>query len=78
MVHSQKDPSNSYNSIFLDITNPGYQSSASNEKAFLIIYGLKRYQNDVSGSFYDHAFIVNNGNTTLLANLDLNGFSLKN
>ena len=62
----------------MDISNPGYDGSSPNEKAALIIYGLKGYQADVSGSVYDQAFVIDDGDITLQTDLDLNGFSLKN
>ena len=66
------------NTIYLDISNSGYDGSSPLEKAALIIYGVKGYQTDVDGTVYDQAFVIDDGDFTLQTDLDLNGFSLKN
>ena len=66
------------NTIYLDISNSGYDGSSPLEKAALIIYGVKGYQTDVEGTVYDQAFVIDDGDFTLQTDLDLNGFSLKN
>ena len=78
IIHTYKYQDKADDTIYLDISNPGYDDSSQNEKAALIIYGLKGYQADVSGSVYDRAFVVDDGDFTLQTNLDLNGFSFKN
>ena len=78
IIHTYKYQDKADDTIYLDISNPGYDASLPNEKAALIIYGLKGYQADVSGSVYDRALVVDDGDFTLQTNLDLNGFSLKN
>ena len=78
IIHTYKYPNPADNTIFLDISNPGYDDSLPNEKAALIIYGLKGYQADVSGSVYDQAFVIDDGDITLQTDLDLNGFSKTN
>ena len=66
------------NTIYLDISNSGYDGSSPLEKAALIIYGVKGYQTDVDGTVYDQAFVLDDGDFTLQTDLDMNGFSLKN
>ena len=66
------------NTIYLDISNSGYDGSSPLEKAALIIYGVKGYQTDVDGTVYDQSFIIDDGAFTLLTNLDMNGFDIKN
>ena len=66
------------NTIYLDISNSGYDGSSPLEKAALIIYGVKGYQTDVDGTVYDQAFVIDDGDFTLQTDLDLNGFSLRN
>ena len=66
------------NTIYLDISNSGYDGSSPLEKAALIIYGVKGYQTDVDGTVYDQAFVIDDGEITLQTDLDMNGFSLKN
>ena len=78
IIHTYKYQDKADDTIYLDISNPGYDGSSQNEKAALIIYGLKGYQADVSGSVYDQAFVIDDGDITLQTDLDLNGFSLKN
>ena len=78
IIHTYKSQDKTDDTIYLDITNPGYDTSLPNEKAALIIYWLKGYQADVSGSVYDQAFVIDDGDSTLQTDLDLNGFSLKN
>ena len=78
IIHTYKYQDKADDTIYLDITNPGYDTSLPNEKAALIIYGLKGCQADVSGSVYDQAFVIDDGDITLQTDLDLNGFSLKN
>ena len=78
IIHTYKYQDKADDTIYLDISNPGYDASLPNEKAALIIYGLKGYQADVSGSVYDQAFVIDDGDITLQTDLDLNGFSLKN
>ena len=65
--------------IYFDILNPGYDGSASSEKAALIIYGVKGYQSDIDGIIYDDVFFLDSaGDFTLQTNLDMNGFNIKN
>ena len=77
IIHTRKYKDND-NSIYLDISNSGYDGSSPLEKAALIIYGVKGYQTDVDGTVYDQAFVIDDGDFTLQTDLDLNGFSLKN
>ena len=63
--------------IYFDILNPGYDGSASSEKAALIIYGVKGYQSDIDGIIYDDVFFLDSaGDFTLQTNLDMNGFNI--
>ena len=78
IIHTYKYQDKADDTIYLNITNPGYDASLPNEKAALIIYGLKGYQADVSGSVYDRAFVVDDGDFTLQTDLDMNGFEIKN
>ena len=78
IIHTYKYRDKADDTIYLNITNPGYDASLPNEKAALIIYGLKGYQADVSGSVYDRAFVVDDGDFTLQTDLDMNGFEIKN
>ena len=66
------------NTIYLDISNSGYDGSSPLEKAALIIYGVKGYQTDVDGTVYDQAFVIDDGEITLQTDLDMNGFKIKN
>ena len=67
------------NTIYLDISNPGYDGSSAVEKAALIIYGVKGYQTDVDGAVYDSVFAIDDvGDFSLQTNLDMNGFDIKN
>ena len=77
IIHTYKYKDND-DTIYLDISNPGYDGSSPLEKAALIIYGVKGYQTDVDGTVYDQAFVIDNGDFTLQTDLDMNGFSLKN
>ena len=77
IIHTRKYKDND-NTIYLDISNSGYDGSSPLEKAALIIYGLKGYQTDVDGTVYDQAFVLDDGDFTLQTDLDMNGFSLKN
>ena len=77
IIHTRKYK-DSDNTIYLDISNSGYDGSSPLEKAALIIYGVKGYQTDVDGTVYDQAFVIDDGDFTLQTDLDLNGFSLKN
>ena len=77
IIHTHKYKDND-NTIYLDISNSGYDGSSPLEKAALIIYGVKGYQTDVDGTVYDQAFVIDDGDFTLQADLDMNGFSLKN
>ena len=78
IIHTHKYKDND-DTIYLDISNPGYDGSSPLEKAALIIYGAKGYQTDVDGTIYDEAFVVDDsGDFTLQTNLDMNGFKIKN
>ena len=77
IIHTRKYKDND-NTIYLDISNSGYDGSSPLEKAALIIYGVKGYQTDVDGTVYDQAFVIDDGDFTLQTDLDMNGFSLKN
>ena len=78
IIHTHKYKDND-DTIYLDISNSGYDGSLPLEKAALIIYGVKGYQTDVEGTVYDQAFVIEDGGDfTLQTNLDMNGFSLKN
>ena len=77
IVHTRKYAAND-KIFYLDISNSAYDGSSVQEKAALIVYGVKGYQTDVDGAVYDQSFIIDNGDFTLQTNLDLNGFSLKN
>ena len=77
IIHTYKYRDKADDTIYLNITNPGYDASLPNEKAALIIYGLKGYQADVSGSVYDRAFVVDAGDFILQTDLDMNGFEIK-
>ena len=77
IIHTHKYKDND-DTIYLDISNPGYDGSSPLEKAALIIYGIKGYQTDVDGTVYDQAFVIDDGDFTLQTDLDMNGFSLKN
>ena len=77
IIHTRKYKDND-NTIYLDISNSGYDGSSPLEKAALIIYGIKGYQTDVDGTVYDQAFVLDDGDFTLQTDLDMNGFSLKN
>ena len=77
IIHTHKYKDND-NTIYLDISNSGYDGSSPLGKAALIIYGIKGYQTDVEGTVYDQAFVIDDGEITLQTDLDLNGFSLKN
>ena len=77
IIHTRKYKDND-DTIYLDISNSGYDGSSPVEKAALIIYGVKGYQTDVDGTVYDQAFVIDDGDFTLQTNLDMNGFSLKN
>ena len=74
IIHTHKYKDND-NTIYLDISNPGYDGSSPLEKAALIIYGIKGFQADVDGTVYDQSFIIDDGDFTLQTNLDMNGFS---
>ena len=78
IIHTHKYKDND-NTIFLDISNSGYDGSSPLEKAALIIYGVKGYQTDVDGIVYDNVFVLDSvGDFTLQTNLDMNGFDIKN
>ena len=77
IIHTHKYKDND-DTIYLDISNSGYDGSSPLEKAALIIYGIKGYQTDVDGTVYDQAFVIDDGDFTLQTDLDMNGFSLKN
>ena len=77
IIHTRKYKDND-DTIYLDISNSGYDGSSPLEKAALIIYGVKGYQTDVDGTVYDQAFVIDDGEITLQTDLDMNGFSLKN
>ena len=77
IIHTRKYKDND-NTIYLDISNSGYDGSSPLEKAALIIYGVKGYQTDVDGTVYDQAFVIDDGDFTLQTDLDMNGFSFKN
>ena len=77
IIHTRKYKDND-DTIYLDISNSGYDGSSPLEKAALIIYGVKGYQTDVDGTVYDQAFVIEDGEITLQTDLDLNGFSFKN
>ena len=77
IIHTRKYKDND-DTIYLDISNSGYDGSSLLEKAALIVYGVKGYQTDVDGAVYDQSFIIDNGDFTLQTNLDLNGFDIKN
>ena len=65
--------------IYLDISNSGYDGSSPLEKAALIIYGVKGYQTDVDGTVYDNVFVLDDvGDFVLQTNLDMNDFKIKN
>ena len=78
IIHTYKYKDKADDTIYLDISNPGYDGSAQNEKAALIIYDLKGYQTDLDGTFYDQAFVLNDGDFTLQANLYINDVEIKN
>ena len=77
IIHTHKYKDND-DTIYLDISNSGYDGSSPLEKAALIIYGIKGFQEDVDGTVYDQAFVIDDGEITLQTDLDLNGFSFKN
>ena len=77
IIHTHKYNDND-DTIYLDISNSGYDGSSPLEKAALIIYGIKGYQTDVDGTVYDQAFVIDGGDFTLQTDLDMNGFSFKN
>ena len=77
IIHTRKYKDND-NTIYLDISNSGYDGEEPLEKAALIIYGVKGYQTDVDGTVYDQAFVIDDGEITLQTDLDMNGFSFKN
>ena len=77
IIHTRKYKDND-KTIYLDISNSGYDGSSPLEKGALIIYGVKGYQTDVDGTVYDQAFIIDDGDFTLQTNLDMNGFDIKN
>ena len=77
IIHTRKYKDND-NTIYLDISNSGYDGSSPLEKAALIIYGVKGYQTDVDGTVYDQAFVLDDGEITLQTNLDINYFKIKN
>ena len=78
IIHTRKYKDND-NTIYLDISNSGYDGSSPLEKAALIIYGVKGFQTDVDGAVYDQAFVIEDGGDfTLQTNLDMNGFEIKN
>ena len=78
IIHTHKYTAND-DTIYLDISNSGYDGSSVQEKAALIIYGVKGYQTDVDGIVYDSVFLVDDaGDFTLQTNLDMNGFDIKN
>ena len=78
IIHTHKYKNND-DTIYLDISNSGYDGSSVQEKAALIIYGVKGYQTDVDGLVYDSVFLVDDaGDFTLQTNLDMNGFDIKN
>ena len=77
IIHTYKYKDND-DTIYLDISNPGYDGSSPLEKAALIIYGIKGFQEDVDGTVCDQAFVIDDGEITLQTDLDLNGFSFKN
>ena len=77
IIHTHKYKNND-DTIYLDISNSGYDGSSPLAKAALIIYGVKGYQTDVDGAVYDQAFVIDDGEITLQTDLDMNGFSLKN
>ena len=79
IFNTYKSEGQSDNTIFLDISNPGYDGSVDVEKAALIIYGVKGYQSDVDADVYDSVFAVDDvGDFSLKTNLDMNGFDIKN
>ena len=77
IIHTHKYKDND-NTIYLDITNPGYDGSSPLEKAALIIYGIKGFQADVDGTVYDQSFVIDDGDFTLQTNLDMNDFEIIN
>ena len=78
IIHTRKYKDND-DTIYLDISNPGYDGSSPVEKAALIIYGVKGYQTDVDGIVYDNVFVLDDtGDFVLQTNLDMNGFDIKN
>ena len=77
IIHTRKYKDND-NTIYFNISNPGYDGSSPLEKAALIIYGIKGFQTDVDGTVYDQAFVLDDGDFTLQTNLDMNGFDIKN
>ena len=78
IIHTHKYKDND-NTIYLDISNSGYDGSSPLEKAALIIYGVKGFQADVDGAVYDQAFVIEDGGDfTLQTNLDMNDFDIKN
>ena len=78
IIHTHKYKDND-DTIYLDISNSGYDGSSLFERAALIIYGVKGYQTDVDGLVYDSVFLVDDaGDFTLQTNLDMNGFDIKN
>ena len=78
IIHTHKYKNND-DTIYLDISNSGYDGSSPLEKAALIIYGVKGFQTDVDGAVYDQAFVIEDGGDfTLQTNLDMNDFDIKN
>ena len=79
IFNTYKSEGKNDDTIYFDISNPGYDGSAPSEKAALIIYGVKGYQSDIDGIIYDNVFILDDvGDFTLQTNLDMNGFEIKN
>ena len=78
IIHTRKYQNND-DTIYLDISNSAYDGSSAVEKAALTVYGVKGYQTDVDGAVYDQSYVIDsNGNFSLLTNLDMNGFDIKN
>ena len=78
IIHTHKYKDND-DTIYLDISNTGYDGSSPLEKAALIIYGVKGYQTDVDGIVYDNVFVLDDvGDFVLQTNLDMNRFDIKN
>ena len=78
IFNTYKNEGENDDTIYFDISNPGYNNAKQNEKAALTVYGIKGFQTNIEGAVYDQSFYIDGGDFTLQTNLDMNGFEIKN